>query len=94
MRQRRPATNCDRNALTVKRWRVTTLCAAAFHSNTLVHGDWRLVISDEAYDAIPETIRTQQFKEAAAAIPNPFLDNGEVETPVARDRPWALHGDT
>jgi hypothetical protein len=53
-----------------------------------------LVISDEAYDAIPETIRTQQFKEAAAAIPNPFLDNGEVETPVARDRPWALHGDT
>jgi len=70
------------------------LSRRGFHSNTFVHGDRCFVVSDEAYDAIPETIRDQRSKELAEAIPTPFLDDSEAETPTVRDQPWRFHWDT
>lgn len=64
-----------------------------FHSNTLVHGDRCLVVSDEAHNAIPQEIRDQRFREALASIPNPLLPDSKAEEPVVRDRPWCFDWD-
>jgi hypothetical protein len=61
-----------------------------FHSNTLVHGDRCLVVSEEAHNAIPQEIRDQRFREALASIPNPLLPDSKAEEPVVRDRPWCF----
>jgi hypothetical protein len=64
-----------------------------FHSNTLVHGDRCLVVSEEAHNAIPQEIRDQRFQEALASLPDPLLPDSKAEEPVVRDRPWCFDWD-
>ncbi len=63
-----------------------------FQSNTLVHGDLCVVVSEEAHNAIPEETRHQRFQEALASLPNPLSDS-TVEESVVRDRPWRFDWD-
>jgi hypothetical protein len=69
------------------------LSRRGFHSNTLVHGDLCVVVSEEAHNAIPEEIRDQRFQEAVALLPNPLLSDSTVEEPVVHDRPWRFDWD-